>query len=171
MGCTLISVRCSEISGPSFTRTRAQYETLDTLKHDKETDLSGKKVGEYDVLAQVGVGGMGVVYSGLQPMIGKKVAIKVLLPHLSSEPELVGRFLSEARAVNAIGHRGIVDIFSFGELPGGPHYFVMEFLEGTSFDRLIKERGALPPYDVLMWISEVLDALGAAIGATAACAR
>lgn len=76
---------------------------------------------------------MGAVYLGEHPMIGKKVAIKVLLPHLSSEPELVGRFLSEARAVNAIGHRGIVDIFSFGELPGGPHYFVMEFLEGTSF--------------------------------------
>ncbi len=132
------------------------------MKHDKDIDLSGKKVGEYDVLAQIGVGGMGVVYSGLQPMIGKKVAIKVLLPHLSNEPELVGRFLSEARAVNAIGHRGIVDIFSFGEIPGGSHYFVMEFLDGTSFDRLIKDRGALPPYDVLMWISEVLDALSSA---------
>ncbi len=132
------------------------------MKADKDSDLSGKKVGEYDVLGRLGVGGMGVVYEGLHPLIGKRVAIKVLLPHLSSEPELVSRFLSEARAVNAIGHRGIVDIFSFGELNEGRHYFVMEYLEGTSFDRLLKDRGPLPVYEVLNWMSEVLDALQAA---------
>src|SRR4051812_19933941 len=102
---------------------------------------------------------MGVVYEGLQPLIGKRVAIKVLLPHLSSEPEVVGRFLSEARAVNAIGHRGIVDIFSFGQLGEDVHYFVMEYLEGTSFDRLLKQRAPQPTYDVLVWTSEILDAL------------
>ena len=76
-------------------------------------------------------------------MIGKRVAIKVLAPHIASNPELVRRFVDEARAVNKIGHPNIIDIFSFGWLPDQRHYFVMEFLDGQSLaDRL--KRGAVP---------------------------
>jgi serine/threonine-protein kinase len=119
-------------------------------------------VGEYEITARVGVGGMGAVYEGRQPLIGKRVAVKVLLPQLSTDAGLVARFLDEARAVNEIRHRGIVDIFSFGELPEGAHYFVMEYLEGTAFDRLIRQRAPLPVAEALLHIEEVLDALGAA---------
>ncbi len=125
-------------------------------------DLSGRKIGEYEIIARVGVGGMGVVYEGRQPLIGKRVAVKVLLPSLSNEKELVERFLAEARAVNEIRHRGIVDIFSFGQLPEGAHYFVMEFLEGEAFDKLIKRRSPLPLAEVLGWADEMLDALDSA---------
>ncbi len=125
-------------------------------------DLSGQKIGEYEILKRVGIGGMGAVYEGRQPLIGKRVAVKVLLPVVSNEEELVQRFLAEARAVNEIRHRGIVDIFSFGQLPGGAHYFVMEYLEGEPFDRIIKQRAPLPPGEALAWTSEVLDALDAA---------
>src|SRR5687767_2127453 len=99
---------------------------------------------------------MGAVYEGVQPMIGKRVAVKVLLPQLSSDSELVERFLSEARAVNAIRHRGIVDIFSFGQTERGSHYFVMEFLDGQGFERLIKNDAPIAPYDVLSWTEEIL---------------
>jgi serine/threonine-protein kinase len=75
-------------------------------------DLTGVKIGEYEISARVGIGGMGAVYEGRQPLIGKRVAVKVLLPTLSNEKELVERFLAEARSVNEIRHRGIVDIFS-----------------------------------------------------------
>ncbi|MBL8921881.1 MAG: protein kinase [Myxococcaceae bacterium] len=126
------------------------------------TDLSGRKIGEYEITARIGVGGMGEVYEGRQPLIGKRVAVKVLLPSLSNEKELVERFLSEARAVNEIRHRGIVDIFSFGQLEGGSHYFVMEFLEGQAFDRILKQRGPLPIGEALSYIEEVLDALESA---------
>ncbi len=102
------------------------------------------------------------MYEGVQPVIGKRVAVKVLLPQLSSDTELVERFLSEARAVNAIRHRGIVDIFSFGQTERGSHYFVMEYLDGKGFDRLIKDDAPLAPHDVLSWTEEVLDALDAA---------
>lgn len=105
---------------------------------------------------------MGVVYEGRQPMIGKRVAVKVLLPQLSNEHELVERFLAEARAVNEIRHRGIVDIFSFGQLPEGSHYFVMEYLDGEGFDTIIKARAPVPMGEAIGWICEVLDALGAA---------
>jgi serine/threonine-protein kinase len=126
------------------------------------TDLSGRKIGEYEITARIGVGGMGEVYEGRQPLIGKRVAVKVLLPSLSNEKELVERFLAEARAVNEIRHRGIVDIFSFGQLEGGAHYFVMEFLEGLAFDKLLKQRGPLPIGEALSYIEEVLDALESA---------
>jgi serine/threonine-protein kinase len=63
------------------------------------------------------------------------VAVKFLLPSLSKDKELVARFVAEARAVNAIGHRGIVDIFNFRSDGGRTQYFVMEFLEGRPFDQ------------------------------------
>jgi serine/threonine-protein kinase len=127
-----------------------------------KTDLSGAKIGEYEIIARIGVGGMGEVYEGRQPLIGKRVAVKVLLASLSNEKELVERFLAEARAVNEIRHRGIVDIFSFGQLPNGSAYFVMEFLDGQAFDRILKARGALPIAEALSYVEEVLDALESA---------
>ncbi len=126
------------------------------------TDLIGQKIGEYDITSKLGVGGMGVVYEGRHPLIGKRVAVKVLLPSLSNETELVERFLSEARAVNEIRHRGIVDIFSFGTLADGSHYFVMEYLDGHPFDRVIKSRAPVSPGETLQWLDEMLDALEAA---------
>ncbi len=127
-----------------------------------QVDLTGKTVGEYEIIRQVGVGGMGVVYEGRHPLIGKRVAVKVLLPQLSQEQDLVDRFVAEARAVNEIRHRGIVDIFSFGQLPEGSWYFVMEFLEGEPFDRLIKTRAPLAIGEALALTEEVLDGLEAA---------
>jgi serine/threonine protein kinase len=124
--------------------------------------LIGTTVGEYEIHSRLGQGGMGVVYEGVQPLIGKRVAVKVLLPQLSHDKELVDRFLSEARAVNAIRHRGIVDIFSFGKLSDGTVYFVMEYLEGIAFDKLLRTRGPVPLLDALSWTEEVLDALDAA---------
>jgi serine/threonine protein kinase len=134
-----------------------------TASFDRDEDLSGQAVGEYTLLKQIGSGGMGVVYEGIQPVIGKRVAVKVLRPQMVNDPELVARFLSEARAVNAIRHRGIVDIFSFGvHEKTGAQYFVMEYLEGEPFDALIDDRGTLPYRNILEWSEEVLDALDAA---------
>ena len=90
----------------------------------------GVQIGEYRVEKLLGEGGMGQVYAAKQPVIGKRVAIKILKSAFSNDAELVRRFLGEARAVNKIGHPNIIDIFSFGQLPDGRQYFVMEFLEG-----------------------------------------
>ncbi len=128
----------------------------------KIPDLSGTTIGEYEIVTRLGVGGMGVVYEGKHPVIGKRVAVKVLLPQLSYDQDLVERFVSEARAVNEIGHRGIVDIFSFGQLPTGEHYFVMELLNGTPFDRIIKTRAPVPAEEALWWGEEIAEALQAA---------
>ena len=121
----------------------------------------GMEVGEYRVLRKIGEGGMGSVYSAIQPVIGKRVAIKVLAQHIASNPELVRRFVDEARAVNKIGHPNIVDIFSFGVLPDRRHYFAMEFLDGHSLaDRL--KRGPFQPEESRRLLRQICQALEAA---------
>jgi serine/threonine protein kinase len=127
--------------------------------------LISMKLGEYELRSRIGVGGMGFVYDGIQPLIGKRVAVKVLRPELAQAPEQVARLLAEARAVNAIRHRGIIDIFGFGQVPDGRQYIVMEFLDGQPLDAYMAEKGRLPPTEALSILDEVLAALGAAHGA------
>ena len=122
---------------------------------------AGYIVGEYRVEQVIGRGGMGVVYSGLQPVIEKRVAIKVLNAELSADPALVRRFLDEARAVNRIRHPNIIDIFSFGQLADSRQYFVMEYLEGhTLADRL--QSADLPGTELPPLLGQICDALDAA---------
>src|SRR5450432_4178856 len=100
----------------------------------------GQIIGNYEVTAKIGEGGMGVVYLAVHPVIGKKVAMKAIHPELSRNPEVVSRFVMEAKAVNQIGHDHIVDISDFGNMPSGDFYFVMEYLQGESLaDRLKRE--------------------------------
>jgi serine/threonine-protein kinase len=124
-------------------------------------DLSGSTVGEYLLVRRIGRGGMGLVYEGVQPVIGKKVAVKFLLPELSADERLVRQFVAEARLVNAIAHRGIVDVFSFGTF-SGMQYFVMEFLEGRPFDAVVADEAPLSEARVVQYLAQMLDALGAA---------
>ena len=126
------------------------------------TDLSaGFVVGEYTVECKLGDGGMATVYGATHPLIGKKAAIKVIAPALSLDAGLVERFVLEARAVNAIGHPNIVDVFSFGRLSDGRSYFVMEWLQGeTLYDRMWERRLALD--EALDILDQVCDALEAA---------
>lgn len=121
----------------------------------------GTAVGEYVVGDKLGEGAFGKVYRGRQPLIGKNVAIKLLSRRFSGDPEMVSRFVAEARAVNQIAHRNIIDIFSFGNLPDGRLYFVMELLQGRTLDHLLRSRGfysvaeALP---ILRGLARALDA-------------
>ena len=121
----------------------------------------GAQVGEYQITGKLGEGGMGTVYAGVHPLIGKQVAIKVLNAGLSDEEDMVARFVQEARSVNQIGHRNIVDIFAFGQLPSGRHYFVMELLRGRSLASRLAD-GALPYAEAFAILVEVCDALFAA---------
>jgi eukaryotic-like serine/threonine-protein kinase len=122
----------------------------------------GSLVGEYRVEGKLGEGGMAVVYSAVHPLIGKKAAIKVMSPILSVDASAVARFALEASAVNRIGHPNIVDVFSFGRLPDGRSYFVMEWLQGeTLYERLWRQHGPLPLYDVINILDQICDALEA----------
>jgi serine/threonine protein kinase len=121
----------------------------------------GMEVGEYRVQRKIGEGGMGAVYAAVHPVIGKRVAIKVLAPHIAGHPELVRRFIDEARSVNKIGHPNIVDIFSFGWLPDQRHYFVMEYLEGQSLTDRMKS-GSIDRAEARRLLGHICGALEAA---------
>ncbi len=135
---------------------------LPALMPPRRNWLIGKLVGEYEVVTRIGEGGMGEVYEGRHPLIGKRVAIKTLLPQFSSDEALTQRFVAEARAVNAIRHRGIVDIFGFGKLEDGTQYCIMEFLEGMGFDALIQRNAPMASGEVVEYLDQIVDALGAA---------
>ncbi|WP_437811016.1 serine/threonine-protein kinase [Sorangium sp. So ce1078] len=140
----------------------------DTLSPDPalpgaDPDLApGTPVGEYRIEAKIGVGGFGTVYRAMHPVIGKAAAIKVLSRQCSANPQLVSRFVAEARAVNQIRHRNIIDIFSFGALEDGRHYYVMELLEGMTLDAYRRKRGRLPPAEALPILVKIARALDAA---------
>ena len=119
-------------------------------------------VGEYQVTGLLGEGGMGVVYAGIHPLIGKDVAIKVLSPSLTPTAEIVGRFVQEARAVNQIGHPNIIDIFAFGQSTEAGHYFVMPRLDGADLRARITDTGPMLPVVALTIFEAICDALDAA---------
>jgi eukaryotic-like serine/threonine-protein kinase len=128
-----------------------------------DTDLpAGMQVGEYVIEAKIGEGGFGCVYRAVHPLIGKAAAIKVLNRQYSSNPQMVSRFIAEARAVNQIRNRNIIDIFSFGQLEDGRQYYVMELLDGVTFDGYLKQKGRLAPEDAIPILRGIARALGAA---------
>jgi tRNA A-37 threonylcarbamoyl transferase component Bud32 len=126
--------------------------------------LVGQIVGSYRVIKRLGIGGMGSVYEGLETNINKRAALKIVHPHLSADPRLPS-LMAEAKAVNAIGDEGIVDIYGFGTLPDGRSYLVMELLEGELLEtRLARQLrfGVTEAIDLLAPLLQALEAAHAA---------
>ena len=123
--------------------------------------LVGSTLGSYRLVRLLGSGGMGHVYEGLHPQIGARVAIKVLLPEVASNPTVVERFFNEARAVNLIGHRNVVKILDMA-LEGGRYYFVMELLEGVPLSARVSPGKPLPFAEAGPIVIQCADALQAA---------
>jgi serine/threonine protein kinase len=104
----------------------------------------GTQIGEYVVERKVARGGMGAIYAARHPVLGKRAAIKIIHPELSTDHHLLERFVREAQAVNLIQHPNIVDVFSIGTLHDGRSYFVMDWLDGTSLADRIQRAGPNP---------------------------
>ena len=112
----------------------------------------------YQIIEEIGRGGMAVVYKALQVSLGRYVALKILAPYLSADPELVKRFQREAKAAALMRHPNIVTIYDVGEADG--YYFiVMEYVEGKSLKEYLRERGALPPKEAVRILKDVASAL------------
>jgi serine/threonine protein kinase len=119
-----------------------------------DTPLSVTHIGKYEVLAELGRGGMGVVYRAEDKNIGREVAIKTLT---DTTPELRQRFLSEART-GVLNHQNIVTVYDFGEQDGTP-YIVMEFLRGESLERVLRNN-TLTLVDKLDIVRQVCNGMG-----------
>ncbi|UCD58105.1 MAG: serine/threonine protein kinase, partial [Candidatus Hydrogenedentota bacterium] len=104
--------------------------------------LAGTKLGNYEIESLLGRGGMGVVYKVRQISLDRPVALKILPPALSSDASFVKRFRREARAVAKLDHSNIVQIFDIAE-EEGLHFFSMQYVEGTTLDAVLKEKGRL----------------------------
>jgi serine/threonine-protein kinase len=124
--------------------------------------LIGDVIGNYEIVEQIGKGGMGVVYLGQHTLLGRRAAIKVLLPIHSARSEIVSRFFNEARAVTQINDPGIVQVFDFGYHSDGSAFIVMELLEGDGMDRRLRKAGRLGVVEVLRLGRMICMSLGAA---------
>ena len=128
--------------------------------------LLGTEVGRYRIERLLGEGGMGAVYLAEQPVIGSRVAIKVLSQECARSPELLERFFAEARSVNLIRHENIVSVLDLAQLPDGRPYIVMEFIEGQTLGQIVRALNQLgqqvPIGGVVQVAAEMLSALGAA---------
>jgi serine/threonine protein kinase len=106
-------------------------------------DRELRRVGRYELVERIGKGGMGVVYRGRDTVIGRQVAVKMLVSDIDVSEETRERFFREARSAGQLAHRNIITIYDFGE-EGGRAYIVMELLNGESLTSVLARPERLP---------------------------
>jgi Tol biopolymer transport system component len=124
---------------------------------------AGTLLGPYEIVGQIGAGGMGEVYRARDVRLGREVAIKVLPAAVASDADRLKRFEKEARSASALNHPSIVTIHDIGA-SGGTSYIAMELVNGQTLRELLAE-GAIPPKRLLAIAAPVADGLANAHGA------
>jgi serine/threonine protein kinase len=129
----------------------------------QESDEIGR-LGSYRVLQQIGAGGMGIVFAAEDTVLKRRVAVKVMRPHIAVLPDARRRFFREAQAVASLDHEHIVSIYQVGEAPGAlaVPFIVMPLLAGESLSTCLQREGALPIPAVLRIGRETAQGLAAA---------
>jgi serine/threonine-protein kinase len=140
---------------------RARRVCFDGTRVSDPASVLGQSVGQYRIASFLGAGGMAEVFIGEHEQIGRQVAIKVLMGELCQQPQVVDRFMNEARALARINHPNVVEIFDVGKLPSGRVCIVMELLRGEPLSRLIKRRRLTVPEAVTI-AQQIADAMAAA---------
>jgi serine/threonine-protein kinase len=105
--------------------------------------MIGNLVGSYKITDKIGEGGMGAVFRGIDVMLEREVAVKMLRPELSQQPNIVERFRSEAVTLAKLNHPNIATLYSFVR-QGDDFFMVMEFVRGETLDGLIRRTGVMP---------------------------
>lgn len=154
-----------EKTGDEETSVRDQQQqrvlsVLDSLVPSDDPEMLGR-IGEYEVSAVVGVGGMGAVLKGFDRSLRRVVAIKVMAPHLAGSGPARTRFQREARAAAAITHDNVIDTYGVAEANGLP-YLVMPFARGPSLQKRIDEGGPLTALEVVRIGRQIASGLAAA---------
>lgn len=120
--------------------------------------MIGQKIHNYQINAHLGQGGMGNVYRATDTMLGREVALKMLHPQLTMQTQFLERFKKEARVLAQLFHPNIAVIYNFIEQDGN-HFMVMEYVEGTNLDDLLKRHGTLPAEFIVPFFIQVLEGL------------
>jgi serine/threonine protein kinase len=127
---------------------------------DDGTSRIGTTLGSYYLLACIGKGGMGYVYRAKHIRLGREVAIKLLRNGYAKRKDAVARFFQEARTVNRVRHRNIIDVTDFVELEDGTTFIIMELLIGQSLGRWVRSGIEMPR--ALAVLVQICDGLAAA---------
>lgn len=122
---------------------------------------TGDQLGHFQLLEEIGRGGMGTIYKAFDPTLNRRVAIKVLSAKLTGNPKFVEDFLREARNAAAISHPHVVQVHFVGEA-AGQYYVVMELLQGQPLRARVETTGPLPEEAGLQMAIDVTEALRAA---------
>jgi serine/threonine-protein kinase len=129
------------------------------------SDLTGELIdGRYQLIRQMAAGGMATIYEALDTRLDRKVAVKIMHPHLAQDEQFVERFIREAKASAALSHPNIVSVQDQGwNQHGSPAVFlVMELIEGHTLREYLNEQGALTVAAGIKFLLPVLSALAAA---------
>lgn len=129
------------------------------LREMAQAERSGQKIPGYKIMGKLGAGAMATVFKGKQLSLDRLVAIKVLPRKFTSNPQFIERFYAEGRAAAQLNHPNIVQAYDVGKA-GDYHYFVMEFVDGTTvYDEIVKQRrfGEAEALDIIIQVTEALQ--------------
>lgn len=121
--------------------------------------MIGRTIGNYRVVEKLGEGGMGAVYRAVDQLVERNVAIKVLKPELSSNPEVSARFMSEAKALAKLNHPAIAILYTLFQ-EGDELFMVMEYVAGQNLEKYIRAHGAIPWPEAAGTLVRVLEGVG-----------
>jgi serine/threonine protein kinase len=143
-----------------LSQSAAPVSSIPIVHREPLTLGPGSRLGPYEIVSSVGVGGMGEVFRARDTRLGREVAIKILTAAHAGDPDSVRRFEKEARAVASLSHPNVVPLFDVGE-QDGVRYAVSEYVEGETLRARVK-RGPLPPGEAAEIAAQIAEGLSAA---------
>src|SRR5688572_18220300 len=127
--------------------------------HGGGCKMIGKVVGTYKITEKIGEGGMGAVFKGVDTMLEREVAIKMLRPDFTRDAEIAERFRAEAITLAKLNHPNIATLHNFFR-HHEDYFMVMEFVRGETLESLIKKHGALTPERAIYLFGQALEGIG-----------
>lgn len=121
-------------------------------------DFVGRKFGKYELIENLGQGGMAEVYKAYQPGLDRFVAVKVMHRHLAQSPDFVFRFKREAKSIGQLQHPHILHVIDF-DIEDNIYYMVMDYIQGSTLEQYLKQKGALSPAEALHILSQLTEAV------------
>jgi serine/threonine-protein kinase len=138
----------------------AGHQTIVDLRHRMQDAL---KLGQYTLVERIGEGGMGVVYEARHALLRRPTAVKLLPPARSSEI-MLERFEREVQLTSQLTHPNTIAIYDYGRTSGGVLYYVMEYVDGVSLDRLVESYGPVSPERTVAILRQICGSLAEAHG-------
>ena len=157
-----VSPQTAEMEKDDFSVMLSAADQPPRATTEKPESRVGQVLGSYRLAEVIGRGGMGCVYRAEHTKLGRDVALKLLREDYAQRRDAVARFFQEARAVNLIRHRNIVDVIDYVELESGAVFIIMELLAGHSLGRLMRTPGGITLGRALGMCAQICDGLSAA---------